>query len=69
MVVILNSILQVFPKHIIKEIQNEGKKQHKYIESENKIVKQQASKLRKLSNMDNQVNNEELEQYGRRVCP
>ena len=69
MVVILNSTLQVFPKYIIKEMQNEGKKQHKYIESKNKIVKQQASKLRKLSNMDNQVNNEELEQYGRRVCP
>ena len=50
---------------ITKEIKREVSKQHEKLVSQNKILQQQVSELCKL---DIQVNDEELQQYGRSFC-
>ena len=50
-----------------EEIQHEVPKQYKQLDSENKILKKQVAELREL-NINNHSRNEELEQYGRRLC-
>ena len=52
---------------ITKEIKREVSKQHEKLVSQNKILQHQVSELCKL-NLDIQVNDEELEQYGRSFC-
>ena len=54
-------------KEITKEIQHEISKQCKQLDSKNKMLKKQVVELREL-NINNQSRNEELEQYGRRLC-
>ena len=49
-----------------KELQNETNKQYEKLELENKMLRKQVSELHKL-NIENQTNNEDLEQYGRRL--
>ena len=62
-----NNIIADLKKDITKEIENEVTKQCKQLDSENKMLKKQVAELRK-ANIDNQVQNEEIEQYGRRLC-
>ena len=52
---------------MIVQIQNEVSKRSKEIVSENKTLKKQVPKLKKLS-IKNQSNSEELELYARRLC-
>ena len=54
-------------KKITKETQHEISKKCKQLDSENKMLKKQVAELREL-NINNQSRNEELEQYGRRLC-
>ena len=62
-----NNIIADLKKEITKEIQHEISKQCKQLDSENKMLKKQLVELREL-NINNQSRNEELEQYGRRLC-
>ena len=62
-----NNIIADLKKEITKEIQHEVSKQCKQLDSENKMLKKQVVELREL-NINNQSRNEELEQYGRRLC-
>ena len=62
-----NNIIADLKKEINKEVQSEVSKQCNQLDSENKMLKKQVAELRKL-NIDNQSQNEELEQYGRRLC-
>ena len=62
-----NNIIDDLKKEITVQIQNEVSKRCKEIESENKMLKKQVAELSKLS-IENQLKNEELEQYGRRLC-
>ena len=62
-----NNINAGLKKEITKEIQHEVSKQCKQLDSENKMLKNQAVELREL-NINNQSRNEELEQYGKRLC-
>ena len=57
----------IIKKEITKEIQHEVWKQCKQLDSENKMLENQVTQLRKL-NIDNQFCNEESEQYGSRLC-
>ena len=67
--ILFSNLLKDRTKMITKELQSEVSKQCKHKKSENKLIKEQMSKLRKLNiDNDNQVNSEELEQYGRRLC-
>lgn len=67
--ILFSNLLKYRTKKITKELQNEVGKQCKHKKSENKLLKKQMSKFRKLNiDNDNQVNSEELEQYGRRLC-
>ena len=59
-----NNIIADLKKVIIKEMQHEVSKQCKQLDSENKMLKKQVAELREL-NINNQLRNEELEQYGR----
>ena len=52
---------------ITKEIQHEVSKQCKQLDSENKMLRKQVTELQEL-NINSQLHNEELEQYGRRLC-
>ena len=62
-----NALINDLKAEITKEIKSEISKQHEQLVSQNKMVQQQLSGLRKL-NFDNQAKDEELEQYGRRLC-
>ena len=62
-----NNIIADLKKEITKEIQHGVSKQCKQLDSENKMLKKQVVELREL-NINNQSRNEELEQYGRRLC-
>ena len=62
-----NNIIADLKKEITKEIQHEVSKQCKQLDSENKMLNKQLTELREL-NLNNQSRNEELEQYGRRLC-
>ena len=62
-----NDIIDDLKKEITVQIQNEVLKRYKEIEPENKMLKKQVVELSKLS-IENQSKNEELEQYGRRLC-
>ena len=62
-----NNIIADLKKEITKEIQHKVSKQCKQLDSENKMLKKQVVELREL-NINNQSRNEELEQYGRRLC-
>ena len=62
-----NNIIADLKKEITKEIQHEISKQCKQLDSTNKMLKKQVVELREL-NINNQSRNEELEQYGRRLC-
>ena len=62
-----NNIIADLKKEVTKEIQHEVSKQCKQLYSENKMLKNQVVELREL-NINNQSRNEELEQYGRRLC-
>ena len=62
-----NDIIADLKKEITKEIQHEVSKQCKQLDSENKMLKKQVVELREL-NINNQSRNEELDQYGRRLC-
>ena len=62
-----NKIIADLKKEITKEIKHEVWKQFKQLDSENKMLKRQVAELREL-NTNNQSRNEELEQYGRRLC-
>ena len=62
-----NNIIADLKKEITKEIQHEVSKQCKQLGSEDNILKKQVAKLREM-NINNQSRNEELEQYGRRLC-
>ena len=62
-----NNIIADFKKEITKEIQHEVWKQCKQLDSENKMLKNQVTQLRKL-NISNNFCNKELEQYGKRLC-
>ena len=62
-----NALINDLKTEITKEIKSEVSKQHEKLVSQNKMLQQQVFELRKL-NFDNQAKNEELEQYGRRLC-
>ena len=62
-----NNFIDDLKKEITVQIQNEVLKRCNVIESKNKTLKKQVAKLRKLS-IENQSNNKELDQYGRRLC-
>ena len=62
-----NVLINDLKAEITKEIKSEVAKQHEKLVFQNKMLQQQGSELRKL-NFDNQAKNEELEQYGRRLC-
>ena len=62
-----NNIIADLKKEITKEIQHEVSKQCKQLDSESKMLKNQAVELRKL-NINNQSRNEELEQHGKCLC-
>ena len=64
---VCNNVLNDLRKEIIKQIQSEIKSHRKHLESENQMTKYLVSELRRL-NISNQNNQEELEQYGRRLC-
>ena len=61
-----SNIIANLKKEITKELQRDVSKQCKQLDSENKKLKRQVAELRQL-NIDNQLDNEELEQYGRRL--
>ena len=63
----LNNLISDLSHEFKKELQNEINKQYEKLESENKMLQKQVSELHKL-NIENQTNNEDLEQYGRRLC-
>ena len=63
----LNNLISDLRNEFKKELQNEINKQYVKLESENKMLRKQVSELHKL-NIENQTNNEDLEQYGRRLC-
>ena len=63
----LNNLISDLRNEFKKELQNEINKQYEKLESENKMLRKQVSELHKL-NIENQTNNEDLEQYGRRLC-
>ena len=63
----LNNLISDLRKEFKKELQNEINKQYEKLESENKMLRKQVSDLHKL-NIENQTNNEDLEQHGRRLC-
>ena len=62
-----NDLINDLKKEMRNEIQNEVSKQCEKLDSENKMLKKQVSELRNL-NIKNQVETEDLEQYGRRLC-
>ena len=62
-----NNIIDDLKKEITVKIQNEVSKRCNEIESENETLKKQVAELSKLS-IENQSKNEDLEQYGRRLC-
>ena len=62
-----NNIIANLKKEITKEIQHEVTKQCKQLYSENKILKKPVPELREL-NINNRSRNEELQQYGKRLC-
>ena len=62
-----NNFVADLKKEITKEIQHEVSKQCKQLDSENKMLKKQVAELPEF-NVNNQSRNEELEQYGRRLC-
>ena len=62
-----HNVIADLKKEITKEIQHEISKQCKQLDSKNKMLKKQVVELREL-NINNQSRNEELEQYGRRLC-
>ena len=62
-----NNVIADLKKEIIKEIQHEVSKQCKQLDSENNMLKKQVAQLREM-NINNQTRNEELEQFGRRLC-
>ena len=64
---VFNNVLNDLRKEITKQIQNEIKSHCKHLKSENQMLKHQVSELRR-SNISNQNNHGELEQYGRRLC-
>ena len=61
-----NALISDLKAEITKETKSKVSKQHEKLISQNKILQQQVSELRKL-NHDDQANTEELEQYGRRL--
>ena len=61
-----NALIRDLKAEITIETKSKVSKQHKKLVSQNKILQQQVSELRKL-NHDDQANTEELEQYGRRL--
>ena len=61
------NVLNDLRKEITKQIENEIKSHCKHLKSENQMLKHQVSELRR-SNISNQNNHSELEQYGRRLC-
>ena len=63
----INALIHDLKSEITKEIKREVSKQDEKLFTQNKMLQQSMSKLRKL-NLDNQADNEELEQYGRRFC-
>ena len=63
----INALIDDLKSEITKEIKREVSKQDEKLFTQNKMLQQSMSKLRKL-NLDNQADNEELEQYGRRFC-
>ena len=62
-----NNIIDDLKKEITVQIQNEDSKRCQETESENKMPKKQVAELSKLS-IEHHSKNEELEQYGRRLC-
>ena len=62
-----NNIIADLKKEVTKEILHEVSKHCKQLDSENKMLKKQVVELQEL-NINNQSRNEELEQYGRRLC-
>ena len=62
-----NNLISDLKAEISKEIKSEVLKQNEKLESQNKMLQQQISELRQV-NIENQMKNEELEQYGRRLC-
>ena len=62
-----NNITDDLKKEITVQIQNEDSKRCLETESENKMPKKQVAELSKLS-IEHHSKNEELEQYGRRLC-
>ena len=62
-----NALINDLKAEITKDIKSKVSKQHEKLVSQNKMLQQQVSEMRKL-NFDNQEKNEELEQYGRRLC-
>ena len=61
------NVLNDLRKEITKQIENEIKSHCKHLKSENQMLKNQVLELRR-SNISNQNNHGELEQYGRRLC-
>ena len=61
-----NALISDLKAEITKETKSKVSEQHEKLVSQNKILQQQVSELRKL-NHDDQANTEELEQYGRRL--
>ena len=62
-----NNTVADLKKDISKGMQHKVSKQCKQLNSENKIPKKQVDELQEL-NVKNRSRNEELEQYGRRLC-
>ena len=62
-----NALINDLKAEATKEIKSEVSKQYEKLISQNKMLQQHVSELRKL-NIDNQAKNEELEQFGRRLC-
>ena len=62
-----NNTVADLKKDISKGMQHKVSKQCKQLNSENKILKKQVDELQEL-NVKNRSRNEELEQYGRRLC-
>ena len=62
-----NALINDLKVETTKERKSEVSKQHEKLVSQNKMFQQHVSELRKL-NFDNQAKNEELEQFGRRLC-
>ena len=62
-----NALINDLKVEIAKEIKSKVSNQHEKLVSQNKMLQQQVSELRKF-NFDNQAKNEELEQYERSLC-